>query len=153
MIDALVGAHAGTGFLSVRDIKTEMRKHPQVECPTEHFFATHLYGRAVTRKFDTTIGGAVHKREHFYIVLRGKVAVYGDGNPTQIYEQGTIVHSKPGAERLVYAMEDSICMTVHYVSIEHPTIDDLAVIEAELTEVDPDSPFGVGNKLKVEALK
>lgn len=146
MIGALIGT--GAGAVVVQDVKSVMRKLPQVELPTEHFFATHLYGRAVSRPFDTTIAGAVHRREHFYIVLRGRVAVYGDGNPAQIYEQGTIVVSKPGTERLVVALEDSVCMTVHYISIENPTIDDLAAIEAELVEADPESPFDVGNKLK-----
>ena len=59
-----------------------------------------------------------------------------------------LLASKPGTQRAVYANTDALCMTFHRVDSI-----DLEEVENELVEQDLESPFGVGNKLKVEYLK
>ena len=127
----------------VKRIKHEMQAMQNVELETRHFLANGMYARVVVRPADTTIVGLVHKHEHFYIVTKGKVAVTDGMSEAKIYEAGSVIVSQPGTERVVYAIEDSICMTVHRTDKT-----DLAEIEAELVEPDPNSPFTIGNKLK-----
>lgn len=129
--------------LPVQRIKAIMQSLPNIELDTRHFWANGMYARVVVRAADTTVAGAVHKHEHFYIVTKGKVAVTDGMSEPKIYESGDVIVSQPGTERIVYAIEDSICMTVHKTDKT-----DLAEIEAELVEPDPNSPFTIGNKLK-----
>lgn len=124
-------------------LEAEMRKEPQIELPTTHMFADGMYARILPRPKDVRIVGKVHKREHFYIVAKGRVAVtMGDDEPV-IYEAGTVIVSKPGTKRAVVALEDSICMTVH-----RSDETDLEKLEAELIEPDDEALFDSSNKLK-----
>lgn len=119
-----------------------MRELPQEELVTDHYFADGMYARVVGRRAGVLIVGKVHKREHFYIVARGSVRVMGDDGPVE-YAAGSIVVSKPGTKRAVYAIEDSICLTVHRTDKT-----DLAEIEKELIEDDPEALFDEQNQLK-----
>lgn len=123
---------------SVLALQAEMLQFPQVELPTFHWFADGMYARVVERPAGALIVGKIHKKPHFYIVTKGRVQIGKD-----IFEAGTVIVSQPGTKRAVYALEDSICMTIHRTDKT-----DLAEIEAELVEQDESSPFGVGNKLK-----
>lgn len=113
-----------------------MRTMPQVELPTTHFFADGMYCRSLERKAGTLIVGKVHRREHFYIVAKGKVQIGKD-----VYEAGTILVSEPGTKRAVLALEDSICMTVHRTKKRN-----LDEIEKQLIEPDEKALFDSHNK-------
>jgi quercetin dioxygenase-like cupin family protein len=128
--------------MRVWNLQEEVAKLPQVELPTEHFFADGMYARSVKRPAGTVIVGKVHKREHFYIVTKGKVSVFS-GTTTKVYESGDIVVSQPGTKRAVYALEDSICMTVHRTDKT-----DIEEIEKELVEEDSSALFDSLNRLK-----
>src|SRR3990172_11831064 len=121
----------------VEQLQSAMLKMPQVELPTFHFFADGMYARVVKRPAGTLIVGKIHKKEHFYIITKGRVQV-----GKNIYESGDVIVSKPGTKRAVLALEDSICMTVHRCNEM-----ELDRIEEELVEEDKQSLFGPGNKL------
>lgn len=123
---------------SIRILKEYIRQMPQVELPTDHFFADGMYARVLARPAGTLIIGKKHKREHFYIVCKGKVQV-----GKEIYEAGMVIVSKPGTERAVLALEDSICLTVHRTKKRN-----LDKIESQLIEPDEDAMFDSRNKLK-----
>jgi hypothetical protein len=119
---------------------------PQVELPTDHYWADGMYCRVVARPAGTLIVGKVHRREHLYIVAKGRVAVYmGDG--TREYSAGAVIVSKPGTKRAVLALEDSICMTVHRTWKRN-----LEKIERELIEPDDMALFDADNKQKFDPL-
>ena len=120
-----------------------MRDMPQVECETEHYFADGMYCRMVTRAAGVLIVGKVHKREHFYMVVKGRVAVIQDGAEERIYEAPSVIVSRPGTKRAVLALDDSVCLTVHRTDKT-----DLADIEAEIIEPDDTALFGPDNRLK-----
>lgn len=124
--------------LQLRKLEEAMRSMPQVELETDHYFADGMYARVLKRPAGTLIVGKVHKREHFYIVTKGKVQVGKD-----IYEAGTVIVSEPGTKRAVLALEDSICMTVHRTKKRN-----LEKIEAQLIEPDTKALFDSSNKLK-----
>lgn len=127
---------------AILTLQAELSKLPQVELETEHHFADGMYARVVRRPKGTTIVGKVHKKEHFYIVTKGAVRV-SDGETWNDYRAGDVIVSRPGTKRAVFALEDSICMTVHRTNKRN-----LEKIERELVVDDPTALFGPGNKLK-----
>lgn len=123
-------------------LQEAMRALPQIEFETIHKFADGMYARILPRAAGVLIVGRVHKREHFYIVTKGRVQV-ADDNGVNEYEAGTVLVSQPGTKRAVLALEDSVCMTVHRTDLT-----DLDAIEAELVEPDETALFDARNKLK-----
>jgi quercetin dioxygenase-like cupin family protein len=123
-------------------LQREMSKLPQVELETNHYFADGMYAREVIRPEGCLIVGKVHKKEHFYIVTKGRIRVTTDDGIKEISAPAVLV-SKPGTKRAVLALEDSVCMTVHRTDLK-----DLDEIEAELVEPDASSLFDASNKVK-----
>lgn len=111
-------------------------------------FADGMYCRRVFRRRGTTIIGKVHKKEHFYIVVKGRVAVTNNGGTATTYEAGDVIKSEAGTKRAVFALEDSLCMTVHRTDNT-----DLAEIEKELLEPDELAWFDAENVLKFDPLR
>lgn len=128
---------------NVLDLQKALSTLPQYEAPTEHYFADGMYCRVVFRPKDCIIVGKVHKKEHFYMVVKGAVAVIQEGTPRKVYKAPSIIVSQPGTKRAVVALEDSVCLTVHRTDKT-----DLAEIEKELIEDDPTALMGPDNKLK-----
>ena len=122
----------------VLELQEIMREMPQVELQTDHYWADGMYCRVVARPAGTVIIGKVHKREHFYMVLKGAVQVGKD-----VYEAGSVIVSKPGTKRAVIALEDSICCTVHKSKKRN-----LDKLEKQLIEPDKKALFDSRNKLK-----
>lgn len=122
---------------AVESLQAEMLKMPQLELDTDHYFADGMYARVVHRPAGALIVGKVHKREHFYIVAKGRVQVGRD-----VYDAGTVLVSQPGTKRAVLALEDSICLTVHRTAKKN-----LDKIERELVENDETALFDSRNKL------
>ena len=118
-----------------------MREMPQAELETFHYFADGMYARVLPRPAGTLIVGKVHKREHFYIIAKGKVQV-----GKEVYEAGTVIVSKPGTKRAVLALEDSVCLTVHRTKKRN-----LDKIEKQLIEPDRMALFDSSNR-KLKAL-
>lgn len=126
----------------VERLQYEMSKFPQVELPTEHYFADGMYCRVLPRRKDVLIVGKVHKKEHFYMVVSGCVRVTTDEGVKDLPAFSMVV-SKPGTKRAVLALEDSICLTVHRTDSRN-----LEEIEAELIEPDNMALFDSYNKPK-----
>ncbi len=123
-------------------LQRELEKLPQFEPLTEHFFADGMYCRVVFRPAGVLIVGKVHKKEHFYVVCSGTVAVTTDDGVKEVTGPKVIV-SKPGTKRAVYSLTDATCMTVHRTEKT-----DIAEIEDELVEHEEGALFGAGNLLK-----
>lgn len=126
----------------IQNLQREMGKLPQANLKTEHYFADGMYLRYLPRPAGCTIVGKVHKKEHFYAVVQGEVTIVGEGRRERVKAPAVFV-CKPGTKRAVYAHVDSVCLTVHRVSSH-----DLAEIEEELVEYDPQALFGPGNTPK-----
>jgi hypothetical protein len=126
-----------------------MLAFPQVPLETRHFFADGMYCRWVARPKGTLIVGKKHLKEHFYIVLKGTIAVAVDADVAGAisYEAPAVIVCEPGSQKVVWALEDSVCVTVHRLRDE--TERNLDTLEAQLVEPDERSPYGSGNELKV----
>lgn len=126
----------------VEALQVELSKLPQLELPTEHIFHGGMYCRQLWRPAGTLIVGKVHKKEHFYMVVYGTVAVTTDDG-VQYLTGPHLLTSSAGTKRAVYAETDALCMTFHRA--DSTTVDE---VETELVEDDPTSMYAVGNKLK-----
>lgn len=131
--------------------RTELSALPQVEPETDNYFIPtdggYLYCRKVSRPAGIATLGRVHKQEHFYIVAKGSIALRGDGGTT-VHHAGDVIRSKPGTQRLVVSLEDSVTITMHKVSSM-----DMESVERELVEDDEQSNYAPGNKVKQGILK
>ena len=130
----------------IEALQTELCKLPQYEPITRHTFHGGMYCREVFREAGILIVGKVHKKEHFYLVVGGTVAITTDDG-VQLITGPHLLCSKPGTKRAVYAGTDALCMTFHRV--ESDNVEDA---EKEMVEDAPDAMFGVGNKLKLKEL-
>jgi len=136
--------------ISMRDrvlaLQEEVSKFPQYEPVTTHTFHAGMYCREVFREAGVLVVGKVHKKEHFYLIVSGTVAITTDDGAQEVTGP-KLLCSKPGTKRAVYAVTDALCMTFHVVTAT--TIDDA---EAELVENDINDMYLPGNKLKQEYL-
>lgn len=124
-------------------LQQELAKLPQYEPETKHYFHGGMYCREVFRHAGVLVVGAVHKKEHIYLIVSGTVAITdGDGNVQEVTGPH-LVQSKPGTKRAVYAVTDALCMTFHVT--EATTVEEA---EATLVEVDPTSMYSLGNRVK-----
>jgi hypothetical protein len=124
-------------------LQQELSKLPQYEPETKHYFHGGMYCREVFRHAGVLVVGAVHKKEHLYLIVSGTVAITdGEGNVQEVTGPH-LFQSKPGTKRAVYAVTDALCMTFH--AIEATTVEEA---EAELVEVEPNSMYSLGNQVK-----
>ena len=133
---------------AVDQIQKVISQLPQYEPETNHYFHGGMYCREVKRCKDALIVGKVHKKEHFYVVASGTVAISQEGEPAKQVTGPAVIKSFPGTKRAVLALTDAVCMTFHRV--DSCTVEDA---EAELVEDDPAATFTVGNKVATGVLK
>ena len=141
----------GQGFLPnksfglrnrVEALQAELCKLPQYEPETKHTFHAGMYCREVWRQAGVLVVGKVHKKEHFYLIVSGTVAITTDDG-VQSITGPQLLCSTPGTKRAVYAETDALCMTFHVVDAK--TVEDA---EIELVESDPNDMYAVGNIVK-----
>jgi hypothetical protein len=131
----------------VESLQQELSKLPQYEPKTKHYFHGGMYCREVFRHAGVLVVGAVHKKEHFYLIVSGTVAITdGEGNVEE-FTGPHLFSSKPGTKRAVYALTDAVCITFH--ATEATTVEDA---EATLVEADASTMYSLGNKVKVQEL-
>jgi hypothetical protein len=126
----------------VNALQNELSKLPQYEPLTKHTFHGGMYCREVWRPAGVLIVGKVHKKEHFYMVVYGTVAITTDDGVKSITGP-CLLNSTPGTKRAVYAETDALCMTFHRT--DSATVEEA---EAELVEEDLTAMFSIGNKVK-----
>ena len=141
-----ISVPAGLMQQKVGVLQTELSKLPQYQPDTRHYFHGGMYCREVFRHAGVLVVGAVHKKEHFYLIVFGTVAITdGDGNVEEVTGP-YLFQSKPGTKRAVLALTDTLCMTFH--ALTATTIEDA---EIELVEPEPDSMYSSGNLIKHNA--
>jgi hypothetical protein len=131
----------------VKALQVELSKLPQYEPETKHYFHGGMYCREVFRHAGVLVVGAVHKKEHFYLIVSGTVAITMDDTVQEVTGPHLFL-SKPGTKRAVYAMTDALCMTFH--AIEAKTVEEA---EAELVEAELDNMYSFGNQIKHQPLE
>ena len=101
------------------------------DIPIKHSFADQLYVRQMDLKKDHVIIGAVHNHLHVWFLLTGKVIINNNGVKIEHIAPCYTV-SKPGSQRIILALEDSIFVNVH----KNPTnTKDISKIEKEIVSM------------------
>ena len=131
----------------VEALQTAVAQMPQYEPITKHTFHGGMYCREVFRHAGVLVVGAVHKKEHMYLIVSGTVSITADDGVHTVTGPHLFL-SKPGTKRAVYAETDALCMTFH--AIEEKSIEEA---EAELVEVETNTMYLPGNILKQEVLE
>ena len=126
----------------VADLQKAVSQMPQYEPMTDHIFHGGMYCRQVFRHAGVLVVGKVHKKEHFYMIVSGTVAITTDDGAIEVTGP-YLFCSKPGTKRAVLALTDALCITIHRADS-----DTVEAAEDELVEEDPDSMYTVGNQLK-----
>lgn len=129
------------------EAQTALSQIPQHEFETNHYFAGGVYAREMFIPKGYALVGKVHKFEHFFQIVRGKIIIWSDETST-IMEAPQLVVSKPGIKRVGMALEDTICINFHRVDTQ-----DLFEIEAQLLEPDDTAIMDAHNKIKMEMIK
>ena len=132
----------------IERLQHEVMLMPQVEPITEHYFsADGMYCRKVWRPASTLVIGKVHKKDHFFICVKGEIIAWSETGMRHLKE-GDVIESKPGTKRVTFAVTDAIGITVHKTDKT-----DLDEIEAELIEPCEMSFFDAYNKIKPEVIE
>ena len=108
-------------------VEAAMLDMPQIDCPLTHHFGGGIYIREGFIAAGTYIIGHTHKKHTMNVLLKGKMAVFVNGE-VKVIEGPFIFVSEPG-RKLGYAIEDCVFQNIH--PTESTDIDE---IEAEFIE-------------------
>lgn len=120
---------------------------PQTEIPTQHFLIDGMYVRQTFIKKGTVFVGRVHKKFHFFMVLKGRAEVTF-GEETKTLQAGMTLICPPGTRRAGVTLEDTV-----FAGVFRTDATELKAIEEDLTEYDPTARFGVGNEILPKELE
>lgn len=116
----------------------------------DHTILNGMYQRRFWIKKDTVVVSRVHKFDYLFIVAKGVVLI----NDTAImdesalrYEAGDCFTAKAGAKRAVFALENSVIISVHRTDKHN-----LEKIERELIVPNPMDLYDVHDKPKQNTL-
>ena len=126
----------------VSRLQNELRKLPQYEPETKHYFHGGMYCREVWRRADVLVVGKVHRKEHFYLIVSGTVVITTDEGVQRVTGPH-LLKCSPGTKRAVFSETDALCMTFHVVDAQ--TIEEA---EQELVEPDSADMYAPGNRLQ-----
>lgn len=110
----------GTKFVSIFDVaEAEMVKLPRVNMPLEHTFTPGLYTRKIFIPKGTLASTRVHKTEHPFFIMKGRVQIIEPGNSYEVEAPFNGV-TEPGTRRLIQVLEDCIWITCHRTDLLDP---------------------------------
>jgi len=110
--------------LGIQMVKREMAKLPQTEQPLKHQFLPGLYLRTIINPKDSIVGTKIHREANVSTILRGKLhCITEDGIETLTAPMQFI--TKPGTERILYAVEETEFSTCHPNPLDLTDLDEL----------------------------
>ena len=92
-------------------IESMMLDMPQIDCPVVHHFGAGIYIREGFIAAGTYIIGHAHKKQTMNVLLKGKMAVFVNGQ-AKVIDGPYIFISEPG-RKFGYAIEDCIFQNIH----------------------------------------
>lgn len=119
----------------IDQVEAVMLAAPQVDCPLRHSFTPGLYSREIFMPAGIIALSKIHKTEHPFIVLFGKLSVWVAGEGWMLIEAPYRGITKVGTRRLVRTHEDTVWITFH--ATDKTTVEE---VEDEIIEKN-DNPF------------
>lgn len=93
-------------------IENKIRKLPQIEIETRHYFSYGIYGREILIPKGVILTGKIHKYPQLNVISAGDISVFVDGEIKRIKAPYTIC-SPAGTKRIAYTHEDTVWLTIH----------------------------------------
>lgn len=103
----------------------------------EHILTDGVYIRKYKMRKHTLAVGAIHKKETTLVILKGSLKIFSETG-LSVLKAGDLRVSSPGTQRAVFALEDTVMMTLHRAETSN-----LEDIVAELTDWDLNRLHGV----------
>jgi hypothetical protein len=91
----------------VEALEAEMKKHPTIEIPVRHYFATGLYAREITIPRGTVAVGKIHKTQHINVLSKGEVSLVTATGTMRVQAPYTWV-VEPGKKAAAWAHEETV---------------------------------------------
>ena len=91
----------------------QSKKLPQVDCPLIHRFTKGLYTREIFMPKGTFIISKIHKTEHPFVIVKGCVSVWIEGEGVKRFMAPYVGITKPGTRRILFIHEDCSWLTFH----------------------------------------
>lgn len=82
-------------------------------CPLKHSFAPGVYVREIFIPKGTMLTGKIHRHSHPNILLKGEVIVATEFGGREHLKAPLSMISKAGTKRAVFALEDTVWITIH----------------------------------------
>jgi quercetin dioxygenase-like cupin family protein len=89
-------------------------------CPLTHTFADGVYVREIFIPKGTVLTGHIHKYAHPNFLMRGEVIVVTEHGGREHLKAPLSMISPPGTKRAVWALEDTVWITVHVTAERDP---------------------------------
>lgn len=89
-----------------------------VHSPVDHLFTPGLYTRIIQMAAGSMITSKIHKTEHPFVILKGKVSVWTKEAGVVTLEAPFIGVTKPGTRRILYIHEDTVWATFHPTNLQ-----------------------------------
>lgn len=90
----------------------ELLRFPEVIAPFANVFTPGLYLRAILMPAGTGLSSRIHKSDHPFIILKGKIAVKSETEEI-VYQAPYIGVTPAGTRRALVALEDTVWVTTH----------------------------------------
>lgn len=89
-----------------------IREMPQHNFEVKHHFSPGVYARELIIPAGATAVGCVHLHENMNMLVKGRVQVTTEEGVVEVCAPFIVV-SPPGTQRALYALEDSVWVTIH----------------------------------------
>ena len=122
-----------SGVLTIKDMIKALKPYDRKEeVPVEHFYGDNLLCRQAKYPKGMLIIGRVHKFNHVFMVISGKITVWSDGE-RKLLVGPCVFESKAGVQRIGYVHSDVVCMNMHGlqdgVSVDLDTVEEMMTVE------------------------
>jgi len=98
-------------------LEAMLLNYEPVDCPVTHHFTDGVYTREIFMPKGSFITSMIHKTEHPFFILKGKVRVFNENDGEQILEAPYVGVTKMGTRRVLHILEDCVWCTVHKTNI------------------------------------
>ncbi len=115
----------------IREVEKALVSLPQVSVPVEHDFGHNIYARKVVMPAGTIVTSKLHMRDHFAVVLRGRVDVWEPGGPKRELRGGDYFKTKAGTKRVLHVIDETEWVTFHGTEETTPEAVEREIIEPE----------------------
>jgi quercetin dioxygenase-like cupin family protein len=108
-----------------------------------------MYGREFSMPAGMVVVGKVHRHGHLMMVAKGRAIVIDEFGRYEV-SAGFVQSSRPGAKRVVLALEDTTFVTVH---LNESNTQDLCAIEAAHIEEEAPEFYKLAAEFRGEVLQ